>query len=157
MTDQSTSRQSPTTSTNDSEPAQTAPTAPTASTAPTREGTHGDSVRVEKKPAAVMGWVRIVAGLVLAGVALLVWFDAAPSDTTFADERSSIEATDDGNNLLAEGAPQQEVVNGWTTIEYLNLLSKQQELSDNRLDALLLLALLGGSVALVTSRSNART
>lgn len=52
---------------------------------------------------------------------------------------------------------QQEVVNGWTTIEYLNLLSEQQEQSNNRLDALLLLALLGGAVARATSRSNART
>lgn len=57
---------------------------------------------------------------------------------------------------MTEGAPQQEVVNGWTTIEYLNLLSKQQEQSSERLDALLLLALLGGSAALITSRSNAR-
>lgn len=125
--------------------------------APSRvAATHGSSVGAEKKR-AVIGWVRIVAAVVLAAVAVFVWFDTAPGDSSFASERSSIEATDDLNNLRAEGAPQQEVVNGWTTIEYLSLLSEQQEQSNNRLDALLLLALLGGSVALATSRSNART
>lgn len=148
MTDQSTSEPGTTTSTYSS---------PSTDTAQTGPSPHGDSVRAEKKPTPVAGWVRIVAGLVLAGVALLIWFDAAPKDATFASERSSIEATNNANNLLAEGAPQQEVVNGWTTIEYLNLLAKQQEQSNNRLDALLLLALLGGSVALVTSGNNART
>jgi hypothetical protein len=40
--------------------------------------------------------------------------------------------------------PQQEVVNGGTTIEYLNLLSVQQEHDNNRHHALLFLILISG-------------
>jgi hypothetical protein len=115
------------------------------------------AARTDKQPVPVAAWVRRVAGVLLAGVALLIWFDMAPEDNSYESARTAIEASDDANNILAEGAPQQEVVNGWTTIEYLSLLSEQQEQSNSRLDALILLALIGGSVALATSRTNART
>ena len=150
MTDQDTTQQGLSTEVAADETA-----APTMSAASRRPAPNSDAVE-SKRQTGVMRWVRIAAGVALACAALLVWFDAAPSDNTFSSERASIEAMDDANNLMTEGAPQQEVVNGWTTIEYLNLLSKQQEQSNNRLDALLLLALLGGSAALITSRGNAR-
>jgi hypothetical protein len=153
MTDQTTSDHSPIATTTDTSATHATPVADRAAPpADTREPSRGSEKRTD-----ILGWVRIAAALALAAVAVGVWFDTAPSDNSFASERSSIEAMDDANNLRAEGAPQQEVVNGWTTIEYLNLLSEQQEQSNNRLDALLLLALLGGSVALATSRNNAST
>jgi hypothetical protein len=68
------------------------------------------------------------AALVLA--ALGVWFGMQPETDdapNYANDVAAIEASDDANNEIADGAPQQEVVNGWTTTAYLSLLSKQAE------------------------------
>lgn len=109
---------------------------------------------VAQRPATTSNPARasqIVVGTLMAVAALLTFFSMAP-DEPYEDTRSSIEATDDANNARTEGAPQQAVVNGWTTIEYLNLMSTQQENADNRGDALMLIALIGGGAAIATSR-----
>jgi hypothetical protein len=91
--------------------------------------------------------------LVLAAIAL--WFGMAPEDS-YEDVRADIESTDDLNNASTDGAPQQAVVNGWTTIDYLELLSIQQEESDDRRDSLFLLALVGGAVGMATWRMGSK-
>lgn len=103
---------------------------------------------------------RIVGGiLVLAAVA--VWLLMAPDDNapSFGNARGTIESDDDRNNGLADGAPQQAVVNGWSANKYLELISKQleearnhdAEVADPRLPALALLGVLGLAVVLITS------
>jgi hypothetical protein len=99
-------------------------------------------------------WVRFVIAGLLAVAALGIWGGMAPEDS-YTDVRASIESADDANNERTEGAPQQAVVNGWTTIEYLNLLSTQLEQSDDRRDALLLVGLLGAAAAIATRRGSA--
>jgi hypothetical protein len=99
-----------------------------------------------KTPPAGTDRSKIVVPLVAVLIALIgIWWVAAtPEDGAFKEARDGIESIDDLNNESTAGAPQQEVVNGWTTIEYLNLLSTQQEHESNRRDALLLLILLSG-------------
>ena len=102
-----------------------------------------------KMPPSGPDWSKVAVPLVASFIAVLAifWFAASPEEAPFADTRDEIESIDDLNNESTEGAPQQEVVNGWTTIEYLNLLSTQQEHENNRRDALLLLILLSGLAA----------
>ncbi|NPC42946.1 hypothetical protein [Nocardioides sp. zg-1230] len=111
-----------------------------------------------KSPSGGADWRKIVVPLVAALVAVLaVWaYTAAPEGGAFADARSDIESMDDANNARTEGAPQQEVVNGWTTIEYLNLLSTQQEHDNDRRDMLLLLMLLSGLTAFTYTQAQRR-
>lgn len=90
-------------------------------------------------------WVLRALAVGMAAALLSVWFGMSP-ETDYEEIRSSIEDNDDANNAMTEGAPQQAVVNGWTANEYLELLSLHQEESDDRRDAMLLLALLGGAV-----------
>ena len=99
-----------------------------------------------KTPPAGIDHSKVVVPLVAVLIALIgIWWVAAtPEDGSFKEARDGIESIDDLNNESTAGAPQQDVVNGWTTIEYLNLLSTQQEHESNRRDALLLLILLAG-------------
>jgi hypothetical protein len=75
--------------------------------------------------------IRRIAYVLIALAAIAVWVFMAPepSDVPTAGAYSSkvktIEDMNDANNAYTEGAPQQEVVNGWTSIEYLNLISAQ--------------------------------
>lgn len=100
---------------------------------------------------------RRLAGGLLVLAAVLVWFLMAPDDDgpSYDSLRSAIESDDDGNNELAEGAPQQSVVNGWTANKYLALISMQvedaEESADPRAATLLLLGVIGLAVLLVTS------
>lgn len=96
--------------------------------------------------------VRRIGAIVLLGAALAVWFGLAPDPDAAPNNRSevtSIELEDDGNNALAEGAPQQTVVNGWTANNYLALLSSQLDEAarpqtvDQRPTAMLGLCVLG--------------
>ncbi len=93
----------------------------------------------------------MVAALLLAAT-LCVCLGFAPEES-FDDRRSAIAREDDLNNGSTEGAPQQEVVNGWTTIAYLELLSEQQERSDNRRDGLLVVGLVGLATLLLTGQA----
>ena len=89
-------------------------------------------------------WALRALAVGMTAAFLSVWFGMSP-ETDYAEIRSTIEENDNANNSMTEGAPQQAVVNGWTANEYLQLLSLQQEESDDRRDAMLLLALLGGA------------
>ena len=109
----------------------------------------GTELGAGSSPLSGVPWQLIavpLVALVIATVAL-VWLLSGPDETSFADTRAGIESQDTFNNENTAGAPQQEVVNGWTTIEYLNLLSMQQEHDNNRRDALLFLILVSGLAA----------
>lgn len=103
---------------------------------------------------------RIIGGI-LVFAAVAVWFLMAPEDEapSFGNARGTIESDDDSNNEMADGAPQQAVVNGWTANNYLALISKQleearnhdAEPADPRLPAIMLLGVLGLAVLLITT------
>lgn len=101
--------------------------------------------------------VRVSAEILIAVVLLLaagskVWFDdGPPRPASHAAERAEIEANDDLNNGSTEGAPQQTVVNGWTEIAYLKLISEQldeqrRQETDDRPVFLLAMCLIGIAV-----------
>lgn len=75
--------------------------------------------------------IRLVGFAVLALAALLVFFVGAPSGVEIDAPQASTGArlAIDGNHTLnnrsAQGAPQQSVVNGWTSNAYLELISEQ--------------------------------
>lgn len=94
--------------------------------------------------------VRRIGAVLLACAAVFVWFAMAPEEpTTFDSEGalSLIQAEDDANNELTDGAPQQTVVNGWTANQLLELLVRQNSTAptpaDDRPAALLALGVLG--------------
>jgi len=74
----------------------------------------------------------------------------------WAGTAQSINSRNSANNNNTSGAPQQTVVNGWTTIDWLELISEQifemeqsnhsRTSHDNRVPTLLLLLLLGASL-----------
>lgn len=102
---------------------------------------------------------RRIGALVLAAVAVLVWFAMAPEtpEEAHADAVASIEAEDAANNTITDGAPQQTVVNGWTANEYLKLISTQLNGSqDPRPAALLGLGVLGLALIAFTTPPLAR-
>jgi hypothetical protein len=92
--------------------------------------------------------VRRVGYALIALAAIGVWLFMAPQpgETVAQDKRvSQINDEDDANNAMTEGAPQQEVVNGWTSVAYLELISDQLNTTpepDRRPAALLTLLVL---------------
>jgi hypothetical protein len=110
---------------------------------------HRVSMPTTEKNAARSSVPRWITAGAVAIATIAIWFSMAP-ENDYEDLRAKIESADDRNNENTAGAPQQEVVNGWTTIQYLNLLSIQQEESDRRRDALFVLALIGGAVGVAT-------
>ncbi|WP_157719907.1 hypothetical protein [Microlunatus sagamiharensis] len=72
--------------------------------------------------------------MILLLAAAAVWFGMAPEAPDPASTIAVIERTDDANNANASGAPQQAVVNGWTTIDYLRLLAQQSDAASARQD-----------------------
>lgn len=94
---------------------------------------------------------RRVGFSVLALAAVVIFFAGRPDSVEVNDHsfsRISIESDDDANNSRTQGAPQQQVVNGWTTNAYLRLISQQLDQVgalvpiDERPAALLLLGVL---------------
>lgn len=72
-----------------------------------------------------MGSKFSLAILIVGGLAVLVLLGSAvsaPQDDAIADIRSDHRS----DNTAASGAPQQQVVNGWTTHAYLELVLEQQ-------------------------------
>jgi hypothetical protein len=72
--------------------------------------------------------IRRVGALVLVAAALFIWFGKAPHPSHGINPTgvaAAIEAQDNANNARTAGAPQQAVVNGWTSNDYLRLISKQ--------------------------------
>lgn len=106
--------------------------------------------------------VRRIGYGIAAVAAILVFFLGAPeAPSGHLDAVAAIQLNDSANNTRAEGAPQQQVVNGWTTIEYLGHLSDQVDelpatLNDSRPSALLLIGVLTMAFHLGTAPRGAR-
>jgi hypothetical protein len=92
----------------------------------------------------------VAAVLLLVAVAFVVGpIVVGSADTSaYQDRLDAIDSEDALNNLRTEGAPQQQVVNGWTTISLLELQAQQQndilDLQSRQLALLLVIALLVG-------------
>ena len=100
--------------------------------------------------------VRTVGSVVLAVAALAVWFGMAPEPVTRGDagEIVAAEALADLNEATAEGAPQQAVVNGWHTVDLLEIIARESmepEPVDHRTEALLLIGVIGLAFGIATS------
>jgi hypothetical protein len=94
-----------------------------------------------------------VGAVLLAVAALAVWFGLTPSNTStgalevYDAAISEVLSDDQENQLRADTAPQQQVVNGWTARDLLTVIARQGTVptvvEDQRPAALLLLAVLG--------------
>lgn len=102
--------------------------------------------------------IRRIGFAFLACAAVLVWAFMGPERIAaedHADRLGEIAADDDANNEFTEGAPQQEVVNGWTSINYLELIAEDvNQLPDNRPAALLTLLVLAACLHYGTTPTN---
>lgn len=100
-----------------------------------------------------MTLVRRIGAVVLLAAAVAVWFGLAPEAQEAAQELRSIERRDDGNSALADSAPQQAVVNGWTANDYLELIVELDagEDRDERPAAMVGLCLAGICLMALTS------
>jgi hypothetical protein len=94
---------------------------------------------------------RRVGAIVLAIAAVVVWFAMGPDDRS-SDIRQAL-AEYELNELRTEGAPQQQVVNGWVAKDLLTIIAEQQNdaSSDERLPALAGLLVLGAALYVFTS------
>lgn len=102
--------------------------------------------------------VRRIGSGFLAFMAVVVWFAMAPEEhavsSTSSHDRSITQALEEFelNNQNAQGAPQQQVVNGWVARDLLSVVAAQQndliaasasQTPDPRVPALLMLGLFG--------------
>lgn len=90
--------------------------------------------------------VRIVGFAVLVAVGVGIYVGLAPSSTK--GDVSSALATAKVNELSADSAPQQQVVNGWAAKDLLAVVARQEP--DNRVPALLLLGTVAVAWGFVT-------
>jgi hypothetical protein len=91
---------------------------------------------------------------VLALAAVVVWFAMAPDESS--DRSTDIAralADYELNEAQTQGAPQQQVVNGWVAKDLLTIIAEQQNesVTDERLPALALLVVLGLALHIATS------
>jgi hypothetical protein len=80
-------------------------------------------------------WVRLAGYLILAVAAVAIFVvlrpkidtitPTLPSATSYESLISSALDADKTNNLLTAGAPQQQVVNGWTAKDLLTIIAKE--------------------------------
>lgn len=110
-----------------------------------------------------MIWIRRIGGALLVVATVVVWFAMAPDSSAPESHTSDLEEildNADANNALADGAPQQEVVNGWAARDLLALTVKQndhlseQARRDERPAALLGLGVLGIALLALTTPRN---
>ena len=98
--------------------------------------------------------LRRVGAIVLALAAVVVWFAMAPGESSDRSSDIARALTDyELNNARTQGAPQQQVVNGWVAKDLLTVIAEQQNesVTDERLPALGVLVVLGLALHLVTS------
>jgi len=91
---------------------------------------------------------------VLALAAVVVWFAMAPDESSDrSPEIASALADYELNNARTQGAPQQQVVNGWVAKDLLTVIAEQQNesMTDERLPALAVLVVLGLALHVATS------
>lgn len=98
-----------------------------------------------------MTTARRVGAIVLAIAVVLVWFAMGPQDRS--EDISQALADYERNELRTDGAPQQQVVNGWVAKDLLTVIAEQQNdaASDERLPALAGLLVLGVALYVLTS------
>lgn len=112
--------------------------------------------------------IRLIGFSCIGALALIIFLLGGPSQNVYEtaqeinweDTAELINTRNHVNNENASGAPQQTVVNGWTTIDWLELISEQlNELPqhnqvttniDNRVSSLLLLLVLGACLEWAT-------
>ena len=94
---------------------------------------------------------RRVGAVVLAIAAIVVWFVMAPEDRSSDISRALSEYS--LNEAMTQGAPQQQVVNGWVAKDLLTIIAEQQNdvASDERVPALVGLLVLGVALHAFTS------
>ncbi|MGX5654356.1 hypothetical protein ACWKWC_06235 [Geodermatophilus nigrescens] len=94
---------------------------------------------------------RRVGAVVLALAAVVVWFAMAPEDRSSDISRALSEYS--LNEAMTQGAPQQQVVNGWVAKDLLTIIAEQQNdvASDERLPALAGLLVIGVALHAFTS------
>jgi hypothetical protein len=97
---------------------------------------------------------RRVGAIVLALAAVAVWFAMAPDEPSDrSTDIAGVLADYELNEARTQGAPQQQVVNGWVTKDLLAIIAEQQNgsVSDERLPALAVLVVLGLALHIATS------
>ena len=111
---------------------------------------------------------RRLGAALLSIAAVAVWFLLAPSQNSsgtrdFSSYIATALANYETNNATTQGAPQQQVVNGWITKDLLTVLARQQNVAlspdgaprDNRIPAELLLVVLGLALIIRTTGETA--
>ncbi len=101
-----------------------------------------------------MPLVRRVGAIVLAFAAVVIWFAMAPDESSDrSSDIASALAEYELNEARTEGAPQQQVVNGWVARDLLTVIAEQQNdtVTDERLPALAVLVVLGLALHIATS------
>ncbi len=101
-----------------------------------------------------MPLVRRIGAIVLALAAIVVWFAMAPdSSSDRSSDIASALAEYELNEGRTQGAPQQQVVNGWVAKDLLTVIAEQQNdsVTDERLPALAVLVILGLALHIATS------
>jgi hypothetical protein len=99
--------------------------------------------------------VRNVGLLLLAFVAIGVFLGGAASTSSYSENIDEAMSDYRLNDLRTEGAPQQQVVNGWVARDMLEIIARQGDSSgtDERVPALLTIAVLAGIwTVLLTAR-----
>jgi hypothetical protein len=95
--------------------------------------------------------IRRIGAVVLALAAVIVMVTMGPDRGDVVSQVDSVLSAADLNESSASGAPQQQVVNGWAAKDLLAIVAKQEP--DNRVPALVCLAVLGLALAVFTSPS----
>ena len=101
-----------------------------------------------------MPLVRRVGAIVLALAAVVIWFAMAPDESSDRSSDIASALSDyELNEARTEGAPQQQVVNGWVAKDLLTVIAEQQNdsVTDERLPALAVLVVLGLALHIATS------
>lgn len=106
--------------------------------------------------------IRRVGSLLLLVAALSVWFGMAPESASFDSSArlADIQIRDAANNQGTEGAPQQAVVNGWTTNDLLRLMVEQDAAApsaDPRPAALMFIGVLAVILGVATAAPVSQT
>ncbi|CCH87979.1 protein of unknown function [Modestobacter italicus] len=90
----------------------------------------------------------------LALAAVVIWFAMAPDESSDRSSDIASALSDyELNEARTEGAPQQQVVNGWVAKDLLTVIAQQQNdsVTDERLPALAVLVVLGLALHIATS------
>jgi hypothetical protein len=98
--------------------------------------------------------VRRIGAVVLAVAAVIIWFAMAPDDSSgSSSDVNRALAEYELNEARTEGAPQQQVVNGWVAKDLLAIIAEQQDraVSDERLPALAVLLVFGLALHIATT------